>query len=127
MQNAVPREQNRVPASSPAQMSSLNAKLVERLSRVEAKVQKLEQYERVKSGIGIVPVSSQQFQELVKYVQKLSEEVKGISAKLQGTPGYDIYHSFKCDRCGTQEQVATVFKCTNCGYESWRGWWPKNR
>ena len=127
MQNALPREQSRVSASSTELMSSSNAKLVERLSRVETKVQKLEQYERVKSGIGTAPVSSQQFQELVKYVQKLSEEVKSISVKLQGTPGYDIYHSFKCDRCGTQEQVATAFKCTNCGHESWRGWWPKNR
>jgi len=127
MQDTLPREQNRVPASSPAQMSSLNARLAERLSRVEAKVQKLEQYERVKSGIGTAPVSSQQFQELVKYVQKLSEEVQSISVKLLGTPGYDIYHSFKCERCGTQEQVATVFKCTSCGHESWRGWWPTTR
>ena len=127
MQDAVPKRQSQLSASSPELSSSLNAKLVERLSRVEAKVQKLEQYERVKSGIGPAPVSSQQFQELAKYVQKLSEEVRSISVKLQSTLGYDIYHSFKCERCGTQEQVATVFKCTSCGHESWRGWWPKNR
>jgi hypothetical protein len=103
-----------------------SAKLMERLKRLEAKVQKLEQYEKVRSGIGPTPVSAQQYQELVTYVQKMGEEVRNIMAKLQGTPDYDIYHNFKCEKCGTQQQVAAVFLCTCCGHKSWRGWWPKN-
>lgn len=125
LQDTASGERNRVPEVSPESLNSLNTQLAERLSRVETKLQRLEQSERVTAGAGTAQVSPQQLQEVVKYIQKLSLGIRDISIKLQGTLGYDIYHSFKCDKCGTQERVATVFKCTNCSHENWRGWWPK--
>lgn len=124
IQDALSNEKSQAPSPSPGLASPQTAKIIERLNRIEAKVQKLEQYERIKTGHDIAPVSPQQFQELINFVQKLNEDIRSISGKLQGTPGYDIYHSFNCNKCGTQQQLATVFKCTRCGHESWHGWWP---
>lgn len=110
-------------------VSSLQATvldLAQRLSRVEAAVEKLGGLEKERTGAATAAQASPaQLQAIVKRVQEVSQEVRSISAKLQGTLGYDIYHSFKCDSCGTQGLVATTFKCTACGHQAWRGWSPK--
>jgi hypothetical protein len=115
--------------ATPEAVSPLQSTVVElsqRLSRVEAVVGRLEQLEKEGAGATTMPqVSPAELQAVLKLVHDVSQEVKNISAKLQGTLGYDIYHSFKCDRCGTQGLVATIFKCTGCGHQSWRGWSPK--
>jgi hypothetical protein len=60
-----------------------------------------------------------------KQIQTLAEELKRISVNLQNTPGYGIRRQFKCEKCDDQGFVATMFRCTRCGHESWRGWWPQ--
>ncbi len=107
-------------------LKAMVAELVERLSYVEATVGRLELLEKER---GEAPrpagVSAEYLQPIVKRVQELSGAVSNISSKLQGTLGYDIYHSFQCEDCGTKGLVAAVYKCTSCGHQSWRGWSPK--
>ncbi len=122
-------ERFQVQEASADSASSLQATvldLTQRLSRVEAAVGRLEGLEKERNGAATTAqVSPAQLQAIVKRVQEVSQEVRSISAKLQGTLGYDIYHSFKCDSCGSQGSVATTFKCTACGHQAWRGWSPK--
>lgn len=101
---------------------SLNDKLVERIQRMENKIQRLEQLEKMKAGGGGIGVTTQQYNEMTTSVQQLNQQIANISARLQGTLGYDIYHTFECEKCGTHEHVATVFRCTQCGHQNWRGW-----
>ncbi len=61
---------------------------------------------------------------IVERLETLDARVSEIRGKLQGTLGYDIYHQHKCDKCGSEGYLAAVYKCTNCGGQSWRGWWP---
>jgi len=98
----------------------------QRLTQLETTVVRLERLEKTVASSGNNnQISAQQFQDLMKRVQDLSQEVKNMSTKLQGTLGYDIYHSYKCDKCSSQGLVSTAFKCTKCGQISWRGWMPK--
>ncbi len=128
-QDVVPRERSQVPEVPPKSVSSFDARVLDleqRLSRMETVAGRLEHLEKKVTGAQTAgQVSPQQLQAVVKRVQELSEEVRSISTKLQGTLGYDAYHIFECDRCSSHGAVATVFKCTKCGHESWRGWWPK--
>jgi len=105
-------------------LTTQNNRLQERINRLEAKVQKLEQLEKVRSGF-ISHVNPQQVAALEQKVAQLSEILQKTTLKLQGTLGYDIYHQFTCEKCGTREQVATVYKCTHCGHQTWLGWRAK--
>ncbi len=98
--------------------------LAQRLDGVEAMVRRLERPEGGIGGAGVIAQqSSEKLQTVIKSVQQLTEEVRIISTKLQGTLGYDVYHNFKCDSCSSQGAVAISLKCTKCGRESWRGWY----
>jgi hypothetical protein len=98
----------------------------QRLSQLETTVVRLERLEKSVASAGSNnQITAQQFQDLMKRVQDLGQEIKNISVKLQGTLGYDIYHSYKCEKCSSQGLVSTAFKCTKCGQISWRGWMPK--
>ena len=97
--------------------------LTRRLNRMESAIISLRQINKALNDQ--LNVKPEDFGEMVERVKDLGSQVKTMSAKLQGTLGYDIYHSFECDKCGTQGYVSTVFHCTKCGGESWRGWWPK--
>ena len=127
--NIAPVVQTRSPEASHGPVSSLQAgvnEMSQRLSQLETTVVRLERLGKTVASSGNnSQISAQQFQDLMKRVQDLGQEVKNISAKLQGTLGYDIYHSFKCDKCASQGLVSTAFKCTKCGQISWRGWMPK--
>lgn len=105
-------------------LTTQNNRLQERINRLEAKVQKLEQLEKVRTGF-VSHVNPQQVAELEKKVAQLTEIVQKTTYKLQGTLGYDIYHQFTCEKCGTKEQVSTVYKCTHCGHQTWLGWRAK--
>ena len=106
-------------------LQAQNTKQQERINRLETKVQKLEQMEKFRSGVTL-PVTGDTIKDMTKKIDQLSEALKLISFKLQGTLGYDIYHSYTCDKCGTKEEVSTVYKCTHCGNESWLGWRAKH-
>ncbi len=105
-------------------LTTQNNKLQERINRLETKVQKLEQLEKVRTGF-VSHVNPQHVAELEKKVAQLTEAVQKTMGKLQGTLGYDIYHQFTCEKCGAKEQVSTVYKCTHCGHQTWLGWRAK--
>lgn len=39
--------------------------------------------------------------------------------KLKDIPVKDLYHNFKCSKCGTKHLMAVNVKCTKCDEESW--------
>lgn len=47
-----------------------------------------------------------------------------VDAAISKVPLHDLREQFKCS-CGTKGMVAVAIKCTNCGRESWWGWWPE--
>lgn len=112
---------------------------VEKLGAIEAKLtnlnKRLEQLGTLVSRIELMEkrltaVESELIRErentvVNKQIQTLAEELKRISVNLQNTPGYGIRRQFKCEKCDDQGSVATMFRCTKCGHESWRGWWPQ--
>lgn len=112
-------------------LSSLEAKVTDishRLGRLESTVGRLERLEREMADAGTdAQGSPQQLRAVSKRVEELGQEIKSISTKLQGSLGYAAYYTFKCDKCQSQGSVATVFQCTKCGHQSWRGWWPKKK
>ncbi|MDD5191498.1 MAG: hypothetical protein PHE50_10755 [Dehalococcoidales bacterium] len=101
--------------------------LTTRLENVEKMVRRIDLLEQrinqISGTIGNLPDQSKN----VKQIQMIGEEVKQISSKLKGTLGYGAYQEFKCDECGSQHTVATVLKCTTCGHQNWRGWWPAKK
>lgn len=102
------------------------AELAQRLVKVEASLARLDRLEKLIAEAGNTSqLSHRQIQVVVNRVQELNEELKAMSTKLQGTLGYDVYHTFTCDKCGSQGLVAVLFKCTKCTRQSWRGWWPR--
>lgn len=123
---APPQQVTESPAGSVDSPGTSVTELEQRLGRVETVIKRLERLESVMGGAeGIAHQSPEELQAVIKRVQQLSEDVRIISAKLQGTLGYDVYHSFKCDSCSSQGTVAISLKCTKCGRESWRGWGVK--
>lgn len=100
-------------------------KIEKRLDQMEKTARSIEQLERKLSNPNTGMVTAQQLQAVVQRMQELTQEVANISNKLKGTLGYGAYQTFICDKCSSKGHVATQLKCTECGQESWRGWWPK--
>ena len=61
----------------------------------------------------------------VDSIRSANERLDVITANLQSTIGYGIQRTFKCDSCGTEGLVANQIICSQCGHESWWGWWPR--
>lgn len=57
---------------------------------------------------------------------EINKRMDVISGNLQATMGYGIQKAFRCDSCGTGGYVTTQVVCSNCGTESWWGWWPQS-
>ena len=115
-------QETEAPAGSDSSIQSKKVSLEERLSKMEEEIRRLADIEK---GMADAQALSREVQALMKCIQELNTEVKNISTKLQGTLGYDIYHSFKCEKCGSHRLVAAAFRCTSCGKQGWRGWWPR--
>lgn len=108
-------------------LESLNltvCKLAERLNEVQAMVQKLDRAKSWAANRQDEICTAVQFRQLVERVKQMNQRISEISTKLQGTVGYDTYHQFKCEKCGGEGLVATPYRCTRCGTQTWRGWWP---
>lgn len=127
--DATPSQQVVAPGGPSGAVNSPGTNVTEleqRLGRVETVIRRLERLESVMGGAeGMAHQSPEKLQAVIKRVQQLSEDVRIISTKLQGTLGYDVYHNFTCDSCSSQGAVAISLKCTKCGRESWRGWGAK--
>ena len=108
-----------VDAASAARLQAID----DRISRLETMVTKLSQAapnpNEANNGLTLNMVA--------RRVQELSNEMKNMTGKLQATLGYDIFHTFTCDKCHSKETVSLLFRCTTCGHQSWRGWFPKRR
>ncbi len=95
----------------------------DRLRKLENMVEKLSQAapnpNETDSGLTLNMVA--------RRVQELSSEMKNMTGKLQATLGYDIFHTFNCDKCRSKGTVSLLFRCTSCGHQSWKGWFPRRR
>lgn len=63
--------------------------------------------------------------DLPRLAQELQASLSNVLTGLQGTPGYGIRHTFKCDKCQGIGMVAAAFTCTKCGHQALRGWGKK--
>lgn len=102
------------------------ADLVQRITKVETGISNLNQKEREVPDVS-VPIQrlSQGLETVVKDIQKVNNQVRGVLRGLEGTPGYDIRNSFTCESCGSHGFIAIPMRCTKCKGEGWWGWWPK--
>ena len=57
-------------------------------------------------------------------LQKLVDAVQQIENRIKGTPALGLKDEFRCS-CGASGFVAIGIKCTQCGRETYWGWWPK--
>jgi hypothetical protein len=113
---------------APDNNNLINSKLADmakQIAQLSAIVKRVESLEDRIAGLEARIASENESSEVNQKVQQLAEELKRISQNLQNTPGYGIRNSFKCEKCHEPGHVATMFRCTQCGHESWRGWWPQ--
>jgi hypothetical protein len=135
IQNAAPRpaltarsEPRPQPSAGVEKIGVIEAKLTDlnkRLDQLGALVNRIELMEKRLTAIEAEVTREKENTVVNKQIQMLAEELKRISVNLQNTPGYGIRRQFKCEKCDDQGTVATMFRCTKCGHESWRGWWPQ--
>ena len=64
--------------------------------------------------------------------QALAQQVAALSARLEeliqylpNTMGYGVRASFVCGSCEAEGLVGSRVTCTQCGTETWVGWWPE--
>jgi len=55
----------------------------------------------------------------------LENHIDDLEDKLSGDPLSGAEYQFTCNGCGSRGWIAAKIKCTKCGYETYRGWWPK--
>jgi hypothetical protein len=72
-----------------------------------------------------IPQIQQQLQEMSQTIQTLSSSVQVMLGNLAASPTYDAQHNFTCTSCGTTGHVSVPVTCTQCGVQTWRGWWPQ--
>jgi hypothetical protein len=66
----------------------------------------------------------QQLESRLDALEALGAELEDIESRLNGTPALGLKQQFKCN-CGASGLVAISIKCTQCGRETYWGWWPK--
>jgi len=99
------------------------AEIVNRLSRLEIMVSKLEN----SSGSPAAQANPAALKAAIQQIHNVSTQVEVISEGLRGTAGYNVNKTFSCGSCGAVGVVAIKVKCTKCGQENWWGWWPKKK
>lgn len=114
------------PKTDPA-AGALAAKMGELSKQLGQITASLQHIEARMSQLETQVMQNQEPQGTARQVQELSEEFKKVLVNLKGTPGYGIHNSFVCEKCNEHGAVATVFKCTKCGKETWRGWAPAKK
>jgi hypothetical protein len=56
-------------------------------------------------------------------LEALPDKVRDLETRLSGTPLLGLKRSFQC-QCGASGMVSVPIKCTSCGVETSRGWFP---
>ena len=59
---------------------------------------------------------------LAEHLAEIERRLNELAQAARGN--YDLRDIFQCSRCLTQGMMAIHVKCTECGSESWMGWWP---
>ncbi len=101
------------------------ADVVKRLSKIENVMERLEQLEKKVAQISADSGKSPQNQQALENVKELEEQIEEISDNLRSSLGYGVRKIFRCKYCKSKGLVALHVKCTDCGEETWLGWWPK--
>jgi hypothetical protein len=108
-------------SSAPHEADASLADVLQRLANLEASVAKLS-----RAG-GTGGQAQPDVQALAQQVHALSRRVQEILEFLPKTLGYGVRASFTCRSCQAQGWVAGLVACTNCGAETWIGWWPQRQ
>jgi hypothetical protein len=114
------------PAPVTAKVDEALAELKERIGRMEADIGGVIAREKMMSG------SSSDLAELKERTEQLAASfasltggIQTVSQHLDGTPGYGAKSTFVCAHCQTQGKVAVPATCTQCGTQTWLGWFPQ--
>lgn len=59
-------------------------------------------------------------------IEFLDESTDGLEADLIDDPLSGARSLFTCHGCGSKGWIATTIKCTRCGRQTWRGWFPEH-
>lgn len=92
--------------------------------KVQAVVARPAETELVKPTPGALETKVQQLESRAEALESLGAELEDLETRIDGTPALGLKHCFKCD-CGVSGFVAVRIKCTKCGRETYRGWWPE--
>ncbi|MEJ2740503.1 MAG: hypothetical protein P8105_11890 [Dehalococcoidia bacterium] len=108
-------------------LESTLADLVKRLTTMENAMERLDRLEKqVGENSGASSAApANGLEEMKSEVQDLSERMDEISGNLKYSLGYGVGKIFQCKHCESKQLVALHVKCTDCGEETWLGWWPK--
>lgn len=98
---------------------SASADVAQRLAELEAGVARISQ-----KGGGSDQVEAN-IQALAQQLQALSSRVEEILQHLPNTVGYGVRETFQCSTCNAQGLVAGRVICTQCGTDTFVGWWPQ--
>ena len=55
----------------------------------------------------------------------LESRLDDVESEVSGNPLSGAEYQITCKGCGSKGWIATAIKCTKCGRETYRGWWPK--
>jgi DNA-directed RNA polymerase subunit RPC12/RpoP len=56
---------------------------------------------------------------------RISKRIDLLEEKALDTPLWQARERISCNSCGSKGRIAVPIKCTNCGKETYYGWWPK--
>jgi len=58
---------------------------------------------------------------------RIEDRLEHLEDEADDTPLWRAREQITCSSCGRKGWIATLVKCTKCGYETYWGWWPKTK
>ena len=71
-------------------------------------------------------VLARNVQSLQTLINKMQSDMNDLSTTQKGTLNSGIHSNFVCKACKARGFVASQVRCTNCGKQTWQGWWYKD-
>ena len=99
---------------APAPVTTELARMIDRLARLETAVDATQRA----TGMSV----AESFELLADELARLTHQVEYL---LQRPWAYRLRETFTCRSCEATQYVAERIKCTQCGDETWWGWFPK--